>query len=488
MATSIRNKSKRRAAQQNTAQENALQSVIQNSALIERALMGRRLGMQYNGERDLYDAFGYPEVPSNTIYKNFFDRMGLATRAVEAFPDDTWGNPPILVDGQSRSDKEENQTPFITEWNALVSRVGLWQVIREADVLCGIGRWSVLFLGAPGDYKDPADDNGLAYMFAYDEPSAQPTTWVQDKASASYGMPETYSIMFQRSGEGSPAGDIGTGPVHFSRVIHISENRLGTRYTGRPRLQTVLNTLFDLEKIVGGAAEAVWLTLFKGIAIMAKEGTNLPGEGTAEAENLKKQLNALANRIQRYIALENVELKDLGVDEIRIRETFDIEIETLCAILKIPKRVLMGTERGELASSMDLISWSNTINTRQKFFAEPEILDPIVRWCIAHKVLPPPTSGKWKWEWESLYKPTPLEKSQIAANAASAADTISRGMGNTVINENEIRAFVDLPELKPEDLAQIDEQKAQEQEKASLMTIPAEFSADGKKQPALSGK
>lgn len=435
-----------------------IKQLIQNAHLVERSLMGRRLGQQYNGERNLYDAFGYLENPQYHDYRNFFDRMGIATRVVEMFPDDTWGNPPILVDGESRSDMEDNQTDFIKEWNELVKRVKLWQVLREADILCGIGKWSVIFLGAPGDYNIKAESGGLAYVRAFDEPASQPATWIKDAKSSLYGMPETYHINFSVPGEGTIDQSSGNA-VHFSRVIHISENRLGTRYTGRPRLQTAINTLFDLEKIVGGAAEAVWLTLFKGIAIMAREGVNLPAEGTPENKKLKDQLNLLANRIQRFIALENVELKDLGVDEIRIRETFDIEIETLCATEKIPKRILLGSERGELASSQDVMAWDKTISTRRTYFAEPEILDPVVSWLIAHKVITPPKSSKWSWQWKSLYEPTMVEKSQIAVNVSQAADNLSRGLGNTIVKENEIRAIVDMPELDQKQLDEIDLEK-----------------------------
>lgn len=453
-----------------------IERVMQNASLLERSMMGRRLGTQYNGERNLYDAFGYDVNPDFARYKSFYDRMGIATRVVEMFPDDTWGNPPILVDGKSRSDKEEDQTEFIKIWNETVKRLKLWQKLREADVLCGIGRWSVLFLGAPGDYAQEAGKDGLAFLSCYDEPNSQPSTWVKDKMSGLYGMPETYSIRFNAAGEGGAEVESGLGPVHYSRVIHVSENRLGTRYTGRPRLQTALNTLFDLEKIVGGAAEAVWLTLFKGIAIMAREGTNLPTSDSMEGRKLKEQLNLLANRIQRYIALENVELKDLGVDEIRIRETFDIEIDTLCAIEKIPKRILMGSERGELASSQDVIQWAGVISRRQKFFAEPEILDPFVSWCIAHNILPMPTSGKWTWEWQSLYKPSPVEQSSIAVNLSQAAHNLTQGLGDTVVKANEIRTLVDLPELTDEELNQIEvdreEEKEMERERLSSGITP----------------
>lgn len=450
-----------------------IEQLVQNAALLERSMMGKRLGMQYGGERNLYDAFGYLENPVYNDYRGFFDRMGIATRIVEMFPDDTWGVPPVLVDGESRSDKEEDQTSFIKEWNELVMRLKVWQVLREADVLCGIGHWSTLFLGAPGEFTKQADNGGLAYIRAYDEPSSQPTQWVRDAGNPMFGMPETYNFVFSIPGEGSINPDSGAS-VHYTRVIHVSENRLGTRYTGRPRLQAAINTLFDLEKIVGGAAEAVWLTLFKGIAIMAREGINLPADGTPENKKLKEQLNLLANRIQKFIALENVELKDLGVDEIRIRETFDIEIDTLCATEKIPKRILLGSERGELASSMDLMQWDKTIATRRTFFAEPEILNPLVSWLISHKVISAPGSGKWKWEWKSIYEPSLLDKSTIAVNMSQAADNLSRGLGNTVVKENEIRAMVDLPELDQQELDEAElekEAKAKEEAERQLAEL-----------------
>jgi hypothetical protein len=421
--------------------------VLANAELLSRAMLAARLGKQFDGDRDLYAAFGYDQTPDIEEYRAHYERQGIATRAVEIFADDTWANPPIIIDGDARSDSLDDGklTPFLQEFNALSKRVGLWQMMRQVDIMCGIGRYSVLFLGAPGNYNEEAKNGGLFFLAAYDESQATINDWIKDPKTERFGMPSSYTITFNSfTNEPVPPGG---NVVHFSRAIHVSENRLGSRVYGRPRLQTVLNRLFDLEKVTGGSAEAVWLSMYKGLAVTGREGTSLPAPDSEEGKFLEEQLQNYTHRMQRYMVLENAELKDMGVDTVSVRDTFDLLMDDLAGSLGIPKRILMGSERGELASSQDARAWDGVIKNRRTNFAEPELVNPFVDWCIAHKVVRPPESGKYRVEWKPVFQLTDIEKADLANKIVQGASTLTGGMPTEALEINEWRSMVSLPAL-----------------------------------------
>jgi hypothetical protein len=421
--------------------------VMVNAELLSRAMLAARLGKQFDGDRDLYSAFGYDQTPDIEEYRAHYERQGIATRVVEIFADDTWSTPPIIIDGDVRSDSldDAKMTPFLKEFNALSKRLGVWQMFRQVDIMCGIGRYSVLFMGAPGNYDQDAPKGGLYFLAAYDESQSTIADWIRDPKTERFGMPASYTINFNSfTNEPVPPGG---NVVHFSRVIHVSENRLGSRVYGRPRLQTVLNRLYDLEKVTGGSAEAVWLSMYKGLAVTGREGTSLPSPDSEEGKFLEEQLQNYTHRMQRYMVLENAELKDMGVDTVSVRDTFDLLMDDLAGSLGIPKRILMGSERGELASSQDARAWDGVIKNRRTNFAEPELVNPFIDWCIAHKVVPPPASGKYRLEWKPVFPLTEVEKADLAGKIAQGASTLTGGMPTEALEVNEWRSMVSLPAI-----------------------------------------
>lgn len=434
-----------------------VQQIMKNSNLLSRSMLSNRLGRQFNGDRDLYETFGYIRNPSYDDYRAFYDRMGLATRTVEKFSDDTWNRPPVLIDGDSRSDMEEDRlTPFLLEWTALVKRLGVWQMMRQADVMCGIGRYSILFLGTSGAYNTPANGKRqLFYLSAYDEKQADIQKYIRDNKSEKYGMPEIYKVSMDAP---ETIGTIDIRDVHYSRVIHVSENRLGSRVFGRPRLQEVLNRLMDLEKVTGGGAEAAWLAVFMGLLLSSKEGMQMPEPGTPENESLHDTLEDFVHRIQRYAVIDGVDVNNLGVNEVSVESIYRVLISDFAGSKGIPQRILLGSERGELASTQDMQEWNGVIDSRRTNYAEPEILDPFINWCIFHSVITPPTSGKFKILWQPVYTMSQMEEASYALTIAQGASAVTNGVPEEALGINEWRTMVHLPPME-EDTEPIDRPK-----------------------------
>ena len=438
--------------------------MFQQASTISRAMLSARLGTQFNGNRDLYQTFGYVYNPQYQDYRNLYDRQGIATRAVEKFADDTWNKPPVIIDGDARSDHlDDKATPFLKEWVALTERLSIWQILRQADIMLGFSRYSVVFLGAPGEkFSEPAGNGGLFYLQAFDESQATILSYITNVKDEKFGMPLNYSVAFNAVDNGVeiPGGN----QVHYSRIIHISENRLSSRIYGRPRLQTVINRLFDLEKVTGGGAEAAWLAVYKGMLFTAREGAELPAKGSPEAKYLNEQIDAYVNRIQRFATLSDVDVHDMGVDQVSVKEIYSTLIDDFAGSIGMPKRILLGSERGELASSQDTAEWNGVIRSRRTNFADPELLRPLINWCIIHKVISPPQSGKFKTEWEDVYPMTKGEKADYGVKLAQGATTVTGGTPDEAMDVNEWRAAVDLPARSAQDQQKIMEELAAQQD------------------------
>jgi len=457
--------------------------VLQNSQLLSRAMLGSRLGMQFGGDRDLYETFGYKRFPDFQDYQNLYDRHGLGHRVIKKYANSTWNRLPVLIDGEQRSDTlDKNATPFLKEWVTLAKRLGVVQVMRQADIMCQIGRYSILFLGASGeDYSKPVTKNdGLFYIAAYNENQSVIQRLISDPRNEKFGMPENYTVAFNEVdiGVAMPGGT----NVHHTRAIHVAEDVLGSRIYGTPRLQAPLNRLFDLEKVTGGGAEAAWLAVWGGMLFSTQEGIDIPTEDSEEGKFMADQMQKYFHRMQRYAVLKGLDVNNLGTQTVNIEQIYNTLKTDFAGTVGVPQRILFGSERGELASSQDMEEWNSEIGSRRMNFAEPEILDPFIRWCIETGVLPAPENPdkEWKHEWYPVYSMTQIEKATYANSLATGANSISGGVPEVALDVNEWRTAAGLPAR--EDIGMDDESPLERTQRDFIEKEEAGLEMDGKRE------
>ena len=462
--------------------DRAMLRMVQNAQLLSRSMLSSRLGVQFDGQRDLYETFGYKVYPDFQDYKNIYDRNGLGQRVIRKFADSTWNKTPILIDGSARSDSLDREaTPFLKSWDMLVKRLGVTQVMRQADIMCQIGRYSILFLGASGDnYATPTKKgDGLFYIAAYDEAQSTIIGLINDPKNEKFGMPEMYTVAFNSIDFGvvMPGGS----SVHHTRVVHISEDRLGSRIYGTPRNQAPLNRLMDLEKVTGGGAEAAWLAVWGGMLFSTQQDIELPEENSDDAKKMDEQMQKYFHRMQRYAVLKGLDVNNIGVSEVRIKDIYDTLKTDFAGTVGVPQRILFGSERGELASSQDMQEWNSNVDTRRTNFAEPEVLRPFIKWCIDYGTLPPPKNKDYSVEWYPVYTMTQIEKAAYGESLARGASAITGGVPESAMDVGEWRAAVGLPpreeESRPDALSKT---KQTTQEKALQDKALADAGADGK--------
>lgn len=419
------------------------------SALLSRLDLANRAGKTFDGKRDTYKVLGYPRELKAEDYREEYERNGVATRIVETFPKSTWRSGFDLVEDEN----PDETTPFEAAWKELDSRLKLTMFFRITDILAGLGEFSALLLGVRGDLTDPLPDrfsaSDLLYVAPFSQEDVDITSIVTDPSDPRFGQVAEYT--FTRIG--APRGQSTvvtelpsnqTKRVHWSRVIHVAEGLLDDKLYGKPRLRNVWNRLLDLDKVAGGGAEAFWLRIHPGYVASLDKDLEMSPE---DIQTLKDQVEEFANQMRRTIGQRGVDFKVLGADPSDFGPNVDAIFDLLSASTGYPKRILMGSERGELASTQDKTNFDDRVSDRRDEFAEPVVIRQFVDRLIDHGALPEPSSDSpdarngYRAVWPALDTLDETEKAGVAVKYA----LINKQQGDTVITNDEIRDRLDLP-------------------------------------------
>ena len=389
------------------------------------------------------DDCGYAKTSELTAqdFREWFDREAVAERVVTVFPEETWVVTPTVYETE-----DENQTTeFESAWAELNSKLStskgqrdeesapIWEYLERVDVLCGIGRFGVLLLGI-NDGKplsepvEPSESNELLYVRCYDESLVSVSRVETDQTNPRYGHPVSYNV---QSETGSTRTSLG---VHWSRIIHVADNLVSSEVYGRSRMLPVWNRLYDLRKLYAGSAEMYWRGAFPGV--LFELHPSLVGMREIDDEKLKEWRDEIENftfSLQRSAFLEGVTAKPLSPQVVDPSPQIEKQIEAICIELGIPKRIFMGSERGELASGQDARTWNKRIARRQNRFVTPKIIAPFIDRLIDLRVLPEPKEG-YKVVWPDLNALTPEEQAAIAERRTKALATYVGGGVNAVID------------------------------------------------------
>lgn len=401
------------------------------SLLLERMQFMRQAGMTFKGLRDLYEILGYARSLVPRDFRERYSRGGLAGRIVDVYPNATWrGGFEIVEDEDPKVSTELEKA-----WVLIEQRLNVSSTFRRVDKLAGQGRFAVLLLGDGQDLSEPLKKYGspnpekLLYLTPFAEEEALIQEWDNDIKSPRFGLPKTY--MLRRGVSTSSAvplmgmppfnTEAFNKPVDFTRIIHVAEDCLENDVFGPPRLERVWNLLDDLDKVTGGGAEAFWLRANQGLQLDVDKDMQL---SEAEKANLREQAEEYQHQIRRMMRTRGVTANTLGSDVANFSNPADAILTQIAGALAIPKRILTGSEMGELASSQDRDNWKDQVNGRQTAHAGPYIVRPFVVRLIEHGYLPPTRTGKldeFIVKWSQIQVLTEQEKSEGANKWALTA-------------------------------------------------------------------
>ena len=383
------------------------------SMLVGRANLAARLGQQYGGDRDIYQALGYKLILDYQDFLARYVRQDIAKAIIDRPVKATWQGELELIESE-----ETEKTDFERAWDDLNRKYKLRTLFARVDRLTGIGRYGVILLGLDDvvrieDYEKPVTGKKkLLYVKPFGEEAAQITTYESDPRNPRYGMPLIYTIQVADVSSGSSK----IVRVHYSRVIHIVDDNLESEIYGTPRLEAVFNRLFDLEKLVGGDAEMFWRGARPGFHGKLDKDFTMTAESK---EGLKDQFEEYDHNLLRFLITEGVDLNSLAQQIADPTGHVDAQIQMISAVTGIPKRVLTGSERGQLASDQDAREWKTFVQSRREDHAEPHILRPFVDRIIELGILPSPVEY-YKVDWLDLFSISEKDRVEIGKSRASA--------------------------------------------------------------------
>jgi len=241
-----------------------------NESIRANALATRReelLSDMLNIGKDINYSCGYPAFITTSNYKNLFEREGIAKRVVSLFPEESWAIHPEV-----HEDETSKVTEFEQAWIDLQKQFRIYHYLQRVDILSGIGRYGILLMGLSDglELSEPVasinEKTGekigttelkLLYLRPFDENSIEIQEEEKDPSSPRFGFPTKYSIQFNQSSQLSGAVTY-TKTVHWTRVLHIADNREISEVYGAPRMKSVYNRLLDIRKILSGSGEMFW--------------------------------------------------------------------------------------------------------------------------------------------------------------------------------------------------------------------------------------
>ncbi|MBU0973846.1 MAG: DUF1073 domain-containing protein [Proteobacteria bacterium] len=456
------------------------------STIANRAGLASRLNQQsFDGDRHIYEALGYPLELTFDDYFVRYDRQDIAKALIDRPVKATWQGPLDVVEAD-----DDMETPLEKAWSLLQKNLKLKSVFSRLDKLTGIGQYGVLLFGMSDvkteeEWKNPLSVGAkLMYLKPLSEKSAQIESYVSDTTNKRYGLPFMYRLEVEESDKGATKSI----QVHYSRVLHIVEDMLENEVIGTPRLKNVFNRLMDLEKIVGGDAEMFWKGARPGYVGKVDKDYNID---TVGEEELRNQIDEYEHNLRRMLVNQGVSFESLAQQVADPLNHVDIQIQMISAATGIPKRILIGSERGELSSSQDSDEWKTYIQSRREEYAELTIIRPFVDKCVEMKVLPAPKE-EYSIKWADLFAMSEKERVDIGktrtealkayADSPMAEATIPPAafleyfVGLTpdqisIIEEMREQAILEEPRIEPEEEEEIEPEEEDLLEVASMVEV-----------------
>jgi len=401
------------------------------STLLNR--MGLRgIGKTFDGLRDMYTALGYKKELSPADYQLRYQRGGISKRLMSIVPKATWAAGCEILEIEDPL----KTTTFEEAILDLDKQVHFWNAFLRADILAGFERYAVIFIGGPGQMDKALPDGGgdikgIQYLMPFRESHAKIQTVVSDPRNPRFGHAEMYQLTMAQEGTVGAAAKSVERLVHWSRIIHVVDERLESNLYGPPRLEDVWNYLDDLDKIVGGGAEAFWKTVYQGMQLDIDKDMDLTPEAK---DDLSKQIDEFEAGMRRAFRTRGVKVNTLGSDTTDFGPQIEAIVNLICSTKGIPKRIFLGSERGELASSQDKATWDDEIDDRRNQFAWPVVVKPFVDRLIEKNYLPTPVD-EYFVRWPERNKMTVPEKAVVAQRLAS----LNKNMGVAVVSPSDIR-------------------------------------------------
>lgn len=411
--------------QQNKSKEPTLLQgmAIRVNSMIQRMQMAGIFGTSFNGLRDLYAVFGWDRTISPDHIWQMYSRGGIAKRVITAFPEAIWGRPPQLY--------IKGNPTWNSDWDVFVENHQLWDLCKRLDIMSGLGRYACLLIGTDKGNLDSSVPKGakITYMEPFAEKDLKILSYETNKASPRFGKPLFYQVYPAKTNVDRPVTILDAPQrvpfkVHWSRMVHVAQNALEFEDFGEAMYIPIWNYLTDLQKVVGSSSESYWLTAFPGLHANVDKDMDLDPEDEA---NLSAELDEYSHSFRRFIRTRGVDVNAIGKGIADARASFEVLLTLISGTTGIPKRILLGSEAGQLASTQDKGNWAERIEERRANFCTPRIIKKVVKHLNDTGIMETDLTTM-QILWPEAYRMSPLERGQQSAQIARTLANIQKGL------------------------------------------------------------
>lgn len=474
-----------------------------------------------DARRNINDECGYPETGAITLdhYREMYERLSIAKKVVDILPRHCW---------QVHPEVYEDEDPEVeTAFEVAIKELGdslrgeswyqddegdpVWEYLSRIDRLCGIGHYGVLLLGIGGaegqklgeplEFGKGGKTRELIYLRAFPEYLAPIAEFDQDPASPRYGLPSRYTLCFDdtidiRTDSTMPVRTQAVD-VHWTRVLHIVDEVGSNEVYHTPRMRPVFNNLVDLRKLYGGSAEMYWQGAFPGLSF--ETHPQLGGDVEIDIAALRTQMENYVNGLQRYLSTSGMHINPMAPMVSDPSAQINIQIEAICMEKDCPKRIFIGSERGELASSQDQQHWNNIITARRNQHLTPKLIVPFVNRLILLGVLPQPEG--FSVTWPTIETLNANEKADIAVKLTQAIAAFIQADGTQVLplmsfltmvlgfdREEALEIVEEVEKMNEAEQAKEEEEAAAFEEEAAKAAEAMPPGEEGEEEPPAGGK
>lgn len=373
-----------------------------------RAGMARSMGLD-NKRPDAWAEYGYKEKLEFRDFFNLYERHGVAAGVVDRVAEKVFQTAPWVIQGSEEAEKKQ-ATPWELEFQTLAEDTDLWWYFKEAYAMRLVGAWAGLILRFANDDGALSDEVAAGAVLQDLVP-----VWRGQLQPARTG-PLGDVTMWNYTPSGFDATDLQTGApeqIHPSRIYIVGDYK-----RGRSMLKAGFNAFVDLEKVTGGAGEGYLKNAARQLHINYESDASpvKPGQPEEEvAEELNDQVKALNTRSDLALATQGATVTPIVATLPDPDKPFNVSLQVAMASVRIPARIVVGSQTGERASVEDI----RDFNERCQGDREGEVAREVrgfVRHLEAFKVLKP--GGRITVMWDDLAEPTRGDRVDLALKMA----------------------------------------------------------------------
>jgi hypothetical protein len=342
----------------------ALQMAL-NSALSERAAVRSRQSLMSGGidnkrGRCAWESYGYKDDLCFADYYKLFTRGGVAHGAVMRLVEKCWATDPIIIEGAPET-KAEAPTAWEKQFNKLAKRIRLWEKFREADMRRLVGNYSCIIMQISDNkaWDQPvsrASEKQLKKLIVAWQGQIEPASWHDDPTAENFGEVKEWMYQEIAVNDGAPNQNGRSVTIHPDRVLVVGDVR-----DGIPFLKAGFNAAVNMEKILGGSGESFLKNSSRQLHIGFKEGVDLgaiarnAGVPVSDLHEVFDDAIKSANDgNDSGIITQGADVTTLVANVPDPEPHFSVSLQDFSASVRMPTKIVVGSQTGERASSGDL--------------------------------------------------------------------------------------------------------------------------------------